>query len=524
MVRSRIVALLVALVLQVSTASAVFAHPGAHPGHEHNADAGTYTLVILHTNDMHGHLLPEVDKKIAPETDRVGGAAALAGVIGQERGKYTNVLLLDGGDIAQGTPISNLFRGKAMLEFMNMVKYDAGTVGNHEFDWGPEAFTRMVHWAHFPIVCANLVEKKTGTPPTGVKEFIVKKINGVNVGITGLVTPITPTISFPKNVEPFEFLPAAESMKKVLPKMKEAGAQVIVVVSHLGDEGDQQLAKEVSGINVIVGGHSHKPLPRPLFVNDTVIVQAGKYMRYLGAVKVAIDRKTWKVVDYTKDDALIAVVNSKVPIDGRVAALVKKYEDQVAPMMDQRLGEASTDLSKSPAPGTTDSPLGNLITDALRWKVTSDIAIYNAGGIRSEINKGAIKLGDVYTLLPFDNFVVTLSLSGAQIEKLVEQGLKDKHGTIQVSGLSFNIDAAGKATDITVDGKPLDPSKMYRVATVDFLAEGGDGLTVLKEGKDKQIDELARDVFSAFVRKRTPVAAPESGRIKKATTTSSDSH
>lgn len=480
-----------------------------------DAPASQVTITILHTNDMHGHLEPEVDKNVAPTPS--GGAAYLAALIQKMRAANPKMtLLIDSGDIAQGTPISNMFQGRPMVEFMNDLGYDAGTIGNHEFDWGPAALAAMIRGAKRPIVCANLIETSTGKAPAGVKRFIVKQVGDVKVGITGLVTPSTPGISFKQNVAPFRFLDETEALKAVLPEMKAAGAQVIIVSSHLGEKADRALAAAVPGVNVIVGGHSHTPIHEPAFVNGTVIVQAGKYMRYLGKLDVTIDRNTWKVVDYTRKDELIPVLDADIKPDPKVAAMVKKYHDQVGPAMDQVLGQAADDLNRNLTPGFADTSLGDVVTDAMRWKVHSDVAVYNSGGIRTDFNKGPIKMGDVYTLLPFDNYLVVVTLTGEQIQRLVAQGLGDGQKTMQVSGLTFAIGPDGKATDIKIDGKPLDPTRKYRVSTVDFLAEGNDGLTVFKEVKDRVYDELARDVFTAYVRKSSPLSAPKPGRITRA--------
>lgn len=477
------------------------------------------TFTILHTNDMHGHLLSETDKKMAPDPEKVGGAAFLAAYVERERAAHPqSTLLIDAGDIAQGTPISNLFAGKPMVEFMNEMHYDAGTLGNHEFDWGPAALANMVRWADRPIVCANLRLKQSGLPPAGVRDFVVKNVQGVRVGIAGLVTPKTVNMSFAKNMEPFTFLDPAETMKKILPRMKQAGCEMIVVASHLGDEDDVALAKAVPGIHVIVGGHAHKAIPEPIVAGDTIIVQAGKYLRYVGELNFKFDRATSKVVDFTHKNVLIPVLDSKIQPDPKVAAIVKKYADEVGPAMAQVVGQTTEDLTKTVSSTTTDNVLGNVITDALRWKSGADLAVYNAGGIRSEINRGPIRMSDVYTLLPFDNVMVTLQLTGAQVQRLFEQGLgqdQGSHGTIQLSGATFVISPEGKVTDVKINGQALDPARTYRVSTVDFLAEGNDGLTVLKEGKGRSYDELARDIFCGYVRKAGVIHAPATGRITR---------
>lgn len=482
------------------------------------ADPQRITLTILHTNDMHGHLLPEIDKTVAPASQKVGGAAWLAGLIRKVRAASTHpVLLIDGGDIAQGTPISNIFEGRPMVEFMNGLDYDAGTLGNHEFDWGAPALSGMILAAKRPIVCANVVDARTGKAPIGVKRFITRRLAGATVGITGLVTPTTPNISFRQNVADFRFLPEVEVMRALLPEMRQSGAEIIIVASHLGAEADKALALAVPGIHVIVGGHTHTVMLEPVAVNGTVIVQAGKYMRYLGRLDVTIDRDTWKIVEFTKKDELIPVIDAKIEPDARVAAMIKRYEDQIAPAMEQVLGQAAEDLTRAPTSDHTDTALGNLITDAFRWKAEADVAVYNSGGIRADFNKGPIKVGDIFTLLPFENSLVTVPLRGEQIRRLLAQGLGSTYGTIQVSGLSFRIDTDGKPADVTVGGRPLDDARTYKVATTDFLAEGNDGLTVFNESKDRTYGELARDVFTAYVRRFTPLTAPPAGRIVRTT-------
>lgn len=482
------------------------------------APGSTLSITILHTNDMHGHLTPEVDKSLAPATQKVGGAAYMSGLVRQKRAQHPgHTLLLDAGDIAQGTPISNLFSGRPTVEFMNHLGYDAGTIGNHEFDWGPATLAALIHDAKRPIVCANLVEVATGAAPAGVKPYIIKQIDGVNVGITGVVTPSTPNMSFKQNVSPFRFENEVQTLKTLIPRMRRNGARVIIVLSHLGLKEDKALAEQVPGISVIVGGHSHTALKDPELVNGTVIVQAGKYMRYLGCLDVTLDRKSGKVIDYTRKDELVPVLDLKISPDPVVAGLIARYQARIGPAMDQVLGQAAQDLTRTPAAGQGDSILGDVVTDALRTKVDADVAVYNAGGIRSDFNKGPIKVSDVYTLLPFDNYLVTLKLTGDQLLRLVAQGVGDSHGTIQVSGLTFRIGAGGRPYDVKVGGQPVDPAKTYRVATVDFLAEGNDGLLVFKEVKDRVYDELARDVFTGYVKKSTPLNAPQTGRITRST-------
>jgi 2',3'-cyclic-nucleotide 2'-phosphodiesterase (5'-nucleotidase family) len=500
----------------LATALLAVSLPFAAPALANDASA-PITLTILHTNDMHGHVLPEIDKSVAPDGGQTGGAAYLAGYIERLYKEHPgSTLLIDSGDIAQGTPISNMFYGKPVVDFMNAMPYDAGTIGNHEFDWGRGALDDMLAADKRPIVCANLrLRVGAGHMPAHVRDFVLRRVAGIVVGITGLVTPDTPHISFKRNTQDYEFLEPAAVMREVLPRMRAAGAQFIVVASHLGLQADEALAREVPGIGVIVGGHSHTVLSDPVMVNGTVIVQAGKYMKFLGDLNVKIDPHDGHVLDYTHQHELVAVVDAKVTPDAHIASLIDGYQKQVGPAMAQVVGQAAGDLTKHAAPGCGDTAIGDVIADSLRWKLHTDVAIYNFGGIRSELNAGPIKMSDVYTLLPFDNYAVALSLSGKQLLALLAQGLTGDHGTVQVSGLTMDVDAAGNPQHVLIGGKPLEPDRSYRVATIDFLAEGNDGYTVFREARDRTTDELARDVFTAYLSQAGPLQPPPPGRIKK---------
>lgn len=472
------------------------------------------TITILHTNDMHGHVMQETNKRIST-TEKVGGAAWLAGFINRERkANPGRVLLVDSGDIAQGTAISNMSRGRVVTDFMNLMNYDAGTIGNHEFDWGPKAFADLIRWAKRPIVCANFRVHGSKAFPPGIRPYVIKKVGGVSVAITGVITPETPLISFKKNVASFDFLDPAVTLRELIPQMRKEGARAVIVMSHMGEKDDRLLAAAVPGISAIIGGHSHTVMVDPVVVNETVIAQAGNYMHYLGKLDLTLDPATGKVTAYTQKGGLIPVICSQVEPDPAVAALVKKYETELGPVMQQVVGQANADFNRKPDAGFADTSLGCLITDSLRDAGKTDVAVYNSGGIRNDLNKGTVRKGDMYAILPFDNVLVTLTLTGKQLAALLQQGAREPSSCLQVSGLTLTVGPDGKASDILVGGKPLDPSKRYTVATVDFLAEGNDGYTVMREGADRKYGELQRDVFEQYVKKSSPLDKVTSSRIR----------
>lgn len=478
----------------------------------------TVQIVILHTNDLHGNLLPVTDKKVAPPPEKVGGSAYIAGLVKQIRGSnFGKVLLLDAGDIAQGTLVSNYFYGRPVIEVMNRMGYDAMVLGNHEFDWGMKALNEMLKVARFPVLAANVVDRATGKSLGFTKPYCVLDVAGIKVGIIGVANPFTPTITKAANVKGLEFLSPERSVEAYSAELRKQGIRVIGVVSHLGIEGDEKLAASIGGLAFIVGGHSHTVLKDPKKVGDTVIVQAGSTGKYLGRLSLNIDPNSGKVISHTRADELIPVLDGSIKPDPEVAKIVEGYEARIRPIMEKVVAEALEDLPAKVSDGEVDSPLGNLITDSMRENCKSDIAIYNSGGIRASIQKGPVTTGMIFTVLPFDNVLIKMDLTGEQIRKLLEAGTRGK-GVLQVSGMTYTYSPASpegsRIKEVLVNGKPLDAKKIYRICTIDFLATGGDGFTIFKKGKNLLYGDLSRDVFVRYAENLKRLAAPKTSRIK----------
>lgn len=479
------------------------------------AQAQVRHLVILHTNDFHGHLLPFEDKALRAPPGKVGGAAALAGLVRDLRMKFPHALLMDGGDIAQGTPMSNLFFGMPVVEFMNHLHYDARTIGNHEFDWGVPRLEKMIRAATSPIVCANLVRRDNGHLLDGVRPYVVLTVDGVHVGILGLVTPDTPLMSFPDNVKPVRFLDPAATVRRYLPAMRRDGAQMVVLLTHLGVDDDVKLAQQVPQIDVIVGGHSHTPLPVPRLSGHTVIVQAGCYGRYVGVLQVDYDTRLHRVTRHTEKDELAMVQPDQVKPDPVVAAMVARVQAKVGPRLAETVGTLAEDLPVGDG-RIGDTPLADVVTDALREETGAMVAVYNFGGIRSPLSQGEVHWGDVYTTLPFENHVVTVSVTGQALLDLLAQSLRrgPDLGLIQVSGLAYAVGPDRRLQAAEVGGIPIDPSKTYTVATIDFLYLGGDGYTALQGAPHPSYGRLARDVLVDYLQRHPDLKAPPGGRIR----------
>ncbi|MCD4784437.1 MAG: bifunctional metallophosphatase/5'-nucleotidase [Candidatus Eremiobacteraeota bacterium] len=486
--------------------------------HEHGDCEGKgKLLVILHTNDVHGQLKSLRDKRMSKDS-KVGGSAYLSTLINDLRKKYKgHVLLLDAGDIAQGTPVSNHFKGIPVVDVMNYMKYDVMTIGNHEFDWRQPALKAMIDRAKFPVVCANIVYKKDPSKTIhNVKPYVIKKVGDIKVGILGLCTPYTVTITKKENVKGLLFLNVAKTSKKYIPIMKKEGANIIIALTHLGIEDDIKLAKAVKGIDVIVGGHSHSKLKDPKKVGNTLIVQAKSKGRYLGKLELRYCMGHKRIKSYSEKDVLIPIVNSKLKADEKVLGIIDKYEKEIAPMMRKVVGKTELDLTKATGKDHKDSVLGNLICDAMIDKSGADVSIYNPGGIRAEVYAGDITVENMITVLPFDNWLVTCDLRGKELVEIFEHAASRK-GSAQVSGITFEIDYSkpkGKRlSNVKIAGKPIDKNKIYTITTIDFLFTRGDGYD-FKAAKNVKYGDHIRDVVTEYVRKKSPLRIKPDKRIK----------
>jgi 2',3'-cyclic-nucleotide 2'-phosphodiesterase (5'-nucleotidase family) len=470
-------------------------------------------LTILHVNDTHGHIIPYVDKGAKGER-QVGGAEYLAKMIEDERAANPDgTILLSAGDMFQGTPVSNIFHGKPVIEIMNYLKYDAMAIGNHEFDWGQDVLHSIISSASFPVISANISRSGKG-PIRGVKPYVILKRKGLRIAVIGLTTPETYYTTKPGNLAGLTFVRPEEVLPPIIRRVRAQGASIVVVLSHDGLDADRELARNVRGIDVIVGGHSHTVIRDPVVESGTVIVQAGSNGMYLGVLNITFDRSKRKIVNYTRKEELRLVSPaSGAKLDPNVALIIDKYEAQVKTEFSRVIGTAAADLTRS---STKESDLGDMIADAMRDTSDAQIAFQNGGGIRADILKGPITLEAVFTALPFDNDLVTMDLTGEQIRELLEKSILSEN-MLQVSGIRIVYDlskpAGGKVTSVEVAGKQMGALATYRIVTNDFLAAGGDQFNVFKNGQNISVGPLQRDAVADFIRKNSPINVPVRNRI-----------
>jgi len=472
-------------------------------------------LTILHTNDLHGAMMPSEARDKEGNLVSRGGESYVSSVISQARAEASpNCILLDAGDLAQGSPLSDASRGASMVEIMDREGYDATVVGNHDLEWGIKPLQDMASNSSFPFLAANLSDIRSGQPLPGVQPYIIKELNGLKVGIVGVTTPEIRDITTSDEVQDLSIASPEEVLKKTIPLMKREGADVIVVLSHNGLSRDKEIAAGVKGIDVIVGGHTHQETEQPLKVGDTVIVQAGSSGAKVGRLDIEIDPSTKKVLGAS--GKLLLVDQTRLAPDPEVSGVIEKYRNLLDSDLSESLGEARVDLTSS---NMRESNMGDFLTDIMRKRTGADFALLNSGGIRSNIFAGKISGSDIYNAVPFANRLVTVNLNGADIKALLERSAEQETEVLQVSGMKVVMDSSRPVGERVVsvqteDGKTLQAEKVYSVATIDYLARRGGHFQVFKNSRNLQYDAPLFDVVKQSIKALGTIDPVISGRIQ----------
>ncbi len=468
-------------------------------------------VIILHTNDMHGFFLEgKYDgmglAKIANYRDRV-----LAG--------NPATFLVDGGDALQGNNLVTVSDGETGTNLLDIAGFDAMVAGNHEFDYGSEQTIKLAKMLNFPMLSAN-VKKADGSDFLPSQTIIEK--NGVKVGFFGLTTPETTYKSHPDNTVGLKFVPMVDVAKEQVKELKDKGAQIVVCLAHLGDEGDftsSSVAEQVDGIDLIVDGHSHTI--ENAVVNDALIVQTGAKTKNLGRVDFTL--QDGKIVK--REAALLTKkMMADFPEDPEVAAGIDKVVELNKPILSKVIANSPIQLDgEKPQVRTGETNLGNIIVESLLDISKADIAFTNGGGIRSSLAAGDITVGDILTVLPFGNTVRVIELSGADVKAALENGFstypEPLGGFPHVAGLTVSFDASKPAgervVEVKIGGEALDLNKTYSLVTNDFLVAGGDAYDMFK-GK-KVIGEFGAmdEVLIDYINKNGFDKAKTDGRIKE---------
>lgn len=479
------------------------------------AEAPKGRLVILHTNDIHG-------RAVADPAGKVLGYAAIAQYKKDLEAAGDSVLLLDAGDACQGTPLVNLSMGKTAIEFMNAAGYDAMTPGNHEFDWGLDNAKQLAGLASFPMLSANIINHLEGNL-TFVANKIFDMPNGMKVGVFGLTTPETMTKAHPDKVRGIDFLQGEalyEAAQKQVEELKAAGADIVILLSHLGSDDESapnrslDVLENVTGIDLLIDGHSHSLFEKGEMVGDTLLVSAGEYGENLGVVEY--DGENFKASLFSGGLDKNAVVEVEgfpysalliAKLDAEVAELVNSTNQAVQEELSKVFARTEVFLNGERDPGnrTEETNLGDFAADAILWAAKQALgdkvaaAITNGGGIRASIQVGDITMNDMKTVFPFGNEVSVLEVKGSELLEALEAATSATPKALgafpQVSGIVFSIDTTvpyengeqypdstyhapakpGSRVKIeSVGGQPFDLEALYIIATNDFTAAGGD--------------------------------------------------
>lgn len=503
-------------------------------------DGESFALTIMHTNDVHA----EHDAVF----DGGGGAARQAAVVKQIRDEGGNSLLLDGGDRFTGTLFHIQWKGQDSAQIMNMIGYDAMTLGNHEFDNGDEVLAAFIDALEFPVVTANVDFSQSSLLADKVQPYVILEVGGEQIGIIGLVTPEADILSSPgpELVFSSDLVTVTQSM---VDELTEQGVNKIILLTHIGYEADVVVAQGVSGVDVVVGGHTNTFLSNtytgaqgeyPTVLESAsgepvLVVQASTRTQYLGRLDVEFDAEG--VLTTWEGDAIL--LSRYITPDPDVADLVAGLAEPIEELRAQVVGETSVYLTGDRSVCRVEEcNLGNLIADAMRANTGADIALMNGGGIRADIDEGEITMGEILTVQPFQNLQSTLELTGADVIAALENGVSQinlndagqvsRDGAagrfLQVSGLRYTIDPTlepgSRIVSVEVlndagEYEPIDPEATYSVVTLNFIRMGGDGFSVLAENAINPYDfgNVDFEVTLNYIEANSPVAPEVEGRI-----------
>lgn len=496
------------------------------------------TLTILHTNDIHGQVHPRDE---GGRSER-GGLLALGRAIRVQRDAALRadrpVLLLDAGDFYQGTLEGDGSKGAVVVDWMNELGYDAVAIGNHEFDFGTAVVEDLSRRARFPFLGANIRSEATGQVPAwlGSKKgdpldgsALIRQVGALRVAIIGLTTSDMKQVTAKGRTDGLSFAAEAKTLERVLDRVGDADLRV--VLTHCGLDMDRALAERFQNqIDLIVGGHSHTRLEEGERVGRVLIVQAWKQSRCFGKVELRVTPGP-RPGDRPRVEATATLLGTEDSLE----AVLAPHLEKIGPEANRVVAELGDRLSVQPAPGRHSSALGDLVVDALLSEGEAELAFHNRYGTRSSLPSGKVLYRHLYEAFPFENRLVTLNLTGAQIRDAVSAYLDEKAAPLEISGATVEFNPANpkgqrllsirvlefsprirpgqRSASRVVGSAPIDPQRLYRVATHDFVADGGDGHATFTGATQREDHALSlRDVVERYLSTREGYTAPNHQR------------
>ncbi len=479
-----------------------------------SAQAGSTKVTFLHTNDLY---------EISPKRGQ-GGMGQLMTLIMAERAASPNTITTFGGDLLSPSVMSGLTKGEQMISLMNAMGVDFAVPGNHEFDFGPEIALKRFGESKFTWLGTNMTDS-SGKILAGTKSVMIKKIGEFNIGFFGVITPETTTLSSPG--KGIKFAPVIETAKAAVKELQGMGAHMIVALSHLNIDDDRLLAKSVKGINMILGGHDHEPIS--IYDRGVLIHKSGSDGHHLGVIEASLEwkeKRGKKVLQVIPQWRMLSTAG--ITPDADLQKAIDGYSAKLNKELDVVIGTTNVELdSRRSSVRGGETTMGNLIAEAQRQSVGADVGLSNGGGIRGDrtYDKGAkLTRKDILSELPFGNVTLLLELSGANLLAALENGVSEVEKNAgrfpQVAGLRFTYDPkaapGSRVLEVSVNGKALDKAHVYKVATNDYIAGGGDGYAALKKGK-RLIDASAATLMATsvmnYISKMGSVSPKLDGRI-----------
>ncbi|WP_291688216.1 bifunctional metallophosphatase/5'-nucleotidase [Bradyrhizobium sp.] len=527
------------------------------------AQAAPVDLRILAINDFHGNLRPppggiqitDPDDKTKKIMVPAGGAETMATLVGQLREGHTNTIFVAAGDLIGASPLlSAMFHDEPTIESMSMMGLDLSAVGNHEFDEGKDELLRMQNGgchridkcqgphpfpgARFHYLAASTFDTKTGK--TIFPAYEIREFEGIPVAFIGLTLKGTPGIVSPEGVAGLEFRDEADTVNALVPELKARGVEAIVVLIHEGGfpTGDYNECPGISGpiadivrkfdkaVDVVISGHTHRAYVCE--IDGRLVTSGDKFGTLVTAIDLKLDSATRDVISARADNVIVRT--GTYAKDSEQTALLAAYDKVAAPIANRHAGSITATLSRVPN-DAGESVLGDIIADAQLAATSPEtdgaavIALTNPGGIRTDIpgkEDGAVAYADLFASQPFRNQLVTLTLTGMQIKNMLEQQWLDpkRPRILQVSrGFSYAWDAEKPygehviADRMSVNGQRIDPAASYRVTVNNYLAVGGDGFTVLKDGMVPRFGVYDVDALYAYFQAHSPIAPAATDRI-----------
>jgi len=451
----------------------------------------TVCISILHTTDLHGHILPTSDYD--GNRDR-GGLARCATQIRRWQRENPNSILIDVGDVYQGTDVSLRNKGALMIDLLNQLEYDAWVVGNHEFDWGMECFERALEQSNMPVLAANtLMEGKPAGefpdakhPFAKIQSFILKEIAGIKLAIIGVTTPGMPFWLWPEFTRGLDFRNPVEPVRRAIASAKKGGANAIVLTGHMGLKtrtgGDDfantvmALTSEFPEVAVFIAGHTHQDVPSRL-TNGVLFTQADHFGIHVGRVDLLFDRNSKKLL---RRDAMCELMDKHFAFDGAVISRAKSQLAESEEALASPIGELAETLRSRSEPGRPsdlEKLIGTAIMETLSERnVPVDGVMHGSFGDTAELVAGPKSVRDVWNVIPFENYIVTAQLSPEEIKISMDEvfATHEKRNLLGFAVKTEGRGGKGKIVSMTLaNGEPLDRNKKYVIALNSFDARSG---------------------------------------------------